>query len=100
MIAKSLHVQSRFFVAALADSLVFFCIMVLASWSSVEREIRWNLLEGSAAAVAVVFLTPVLIHGDAVQRILAAILLILPVIGLLCPIFTAAGYLFDFYIRL
>jgi hypothetical protein len=96
MVTKSLHAPIRFQVAGISMFLLLLCFNMLASWGSYESEGRWLLLEGSAAAVAVVFLTPVLMRGDRIQRILALALIILPVIGLLVALLSAARYDFEF----
>jgi hypothetical protein len=96
MVAKSLHAPIRFLVAGISVLLLLLCFDKLSLWGSYESEGRWLLLEGSAAAVAVVFLTPVLMRGDRIQRIFALALIILPVIGLLVALLTARRYVFEF----
>ncbi len=98
MVTKPLHSSARFLMSGLCVLVLVLCMKALAMWSSVDREVRWSFAEGSAAAVAMVILAPVLWRGDQVQRILAAALLILPVIGFSAAILTAVGYLFDFHL--
>ena len=96
MVTKSLHARIRFLVAGISVLLVLRYYDKLCLWGSYESEGRWLLLQSSAAAVAVVFLTPVLMRGDRKQRILALALIILPVIALLYAFLTARRYDFEF----
>jgi hypothetical protein len=96
MVTKSLYASFRFLVAGISVLLLLLCLDKLSLWGSYESEGRWLLLEGSAAAIAVVVLTPVLMRGDRKQRILALALIILPVIGLFDALLTARRYAFDF----
>lgn len=68
----------------------------LSRWRSIEREVYLTLLEGALAIVVVVFLFSVLKRGDQWQRVLAAALLIIPVIGLLDALLRALGSVFGF----
>src|SRR5437016_9847719 len=55
----------------------------------VAHEVRKALLLGSFSIAAVVLLLPVLIRGDWVQRILALVLLVLPILGLVTVVLIA-----------
>jgi len=54
--------------------------------------IRMSLFYGVFASISVAFLLPLLVRGDWVQRILATVLLVVPVICLIAAFLLAAGY--------
>ena len=59
----------------------------------VETNMQEALLQGAIAAAAIVLLTPVIIRGDWIQRVLAVLLLVLPVFNLLGAFLLAVGYI-------
>ena len=58
-----------------------------------ETNMLEALLQGAIAAAAIVFLAPVIIRGDWIQRVLAVLLLVLPVFNLLGAFLLAVGYI-------
>ncbi len=88
---RPLHVLSRLLVAGSFLILLVYIMGQMARWRSIERALHLTLFEGAAAVVVVVFLVPVLKRGDRWQRVLAVILLIVPVIGLLDALFRVLG---------
>jgi len=53
--------------------------------------LRHSLLQGGFAAASIAILAPVVLRGDWVQRTLATLLLLLPVLSLLGAFLIAAG---------
>lgn len=53
------------------------------------REVRLCFLTGALAGTAAVFMIPILIRGDWVQRILALVLLLLPLLALISVLLKA-----------
>ncbi|MDB6112060.1 MAG: hypothetical protein JWR69_3810 [Pedosphaera sp.] len=98
MAAKLLHAPVRFLVAGISLLLLLLCFAELAGWSSVGSDVGRTLLEGSVAAVALVVLTPVLVHGGRIQQMVAVALLFFSLLGLFLALLNAAGYAFDFYL--
>ncbi len=93
---KRWQVSIRFSVAGLFLFPLLYVMKQLSRWRSIEREVYLTLLEGALAAVVVVLLFSVLRRGDQWQRVLAAALLIIPVIGLLDALLRALGSVFGF----
>jgi len=71
----------------------WFPLFFLPGWiGSVAVNVRTALQYGVFAAIGVAFLLPVLIRGDWVQRVLAGVLLVVPVFYLVVAFLLAAGY--------
>lgn len=90
------QVSIRFSVAGLFLFPLLYVMNRLSRWRSIEREVYLTLLEGALAAVVVVLLFSVLRRGDQWQRVLAAALLLIPIIGLLDALLRAFGSVFGF----
>jgi hypothetical protein len=54
---------------------LWFVTQELAKWSSLERELRWNLIGTCLAAATVVFVTPVFWRGKPGQAPIAFVLI-------------------------
>ncbi len=85
--------RARLYVGGFLLIPVLSAFWQLSVWSSVEREVHWYLISGALAAFPVVILFPVLIRGSSWERILAALLLLLPVLVLVSAFLTAMSYL-------
>jgi hypothetical protein len=80
---KPLHPTARISVAALFLIPLWYINGRLGFWSSAARELRLCLLCGAVAGTAAVLLVPVLIRGDWVQRVLALVLIGIPLLSLI-----------------
>ena len=83
MHAKPLHCTARIAVAAFLLVPLWLIDERLGLWSSVEREVRLCLLCGAVAGAAAILLVPVLIRGDCMQRVLALVLIGIPLLSLI-----------------
>ena len=81
--AKPLHSTARIAVAALLLIPLWYINDRLGFWSSAGREVRLCLLCGAVAGTAAVLLVPVLTRGDRVQRVLALVLIGIPLLSLI-----------------
>jgi hypothetical protein len=81
---KPLHSTARIAVGALLLLPLWYIEGALGWYSTVGREVLFSLLVAAVAGPAVVFLFPVLIRGDWVQRVLALVLLAFPLLLLIC----------------
>jgi hypothetical protein len=85
--------RARLYLGGLLLIPVLSAFWQLSVWSSIEREVHWYLISGALAAFPVVILFPVLIRGSSWERILAVLLLLLPVLVLVSAFLTAMSYL-------
>ena len=81
MSQKPLHPALRM-VASGALSL-----LLLATWEMAGRDPRWIVAIGGGAAAAFVLLVPVMARGNSSQKMVAALLLFVPCLGLVFTVF-------------
>jgi len=87
------RIRYRLYIGGFLLIPLLFAFEPLSMWSSVEREVHWSLISGTVAALPAVILFPVLIRGSGWERILAAVLLLLPILVLVSAFSTALRYL-------
>ena len=91
------EIQLRFGVVLFVELVTFFYLPRMAVWRGMEREVWQFFLVGSGAALCLVLLVPILLHGSNVERLWSALLAGLPLLilyGVGCEILSipARGY--------
>ena len=62
-------------------------LVLLTSWELAGRDPRWIIAIGGGAVAAFVLLIPVLLRGDSWQKMVAALLLFVPCLGLVLSVY-------------
>ena len=75
--------RCRLGIAGVLLVALFFVTQRLAVWRNIERETYLQLAASGLAVAILVIVAPILWRGDWVQRLLAAVLCVLPVLCLL-----------------